>query len=162
MPEYLLVLILLLTGFLLMFIEIVIIPGIGFAGILGTASLIYAGYAAFTQLSPAAGLLVTAVSILFLFLFIKIFPRTGIWKKIHLTLSADAAQGYQVSFPDYKKLPGKTGKTLTILHPGGTALIDGRRYDVTTDSEYIEKDEAITVVRVEGNRIFVSRKRTEV
>ena len=42
-------------GFILIFIEVIIIPGFGFPGILGSVALIAACYTAFTSLSPIDG-----------------------------------------------------------------------------------------------------------
>ncbi len=51
---------------------------------------------------------------------------------------------------------GKTGIAFTTLRPGGTAEIDGKRVDVVADSEYIDKDVKIKVLRVEGIKVVVT------
>jgi membrane-bound serine protease (ClpP class) len=38
------------------------------------------------------------------------------------------------------------------------AIIDGKRVDVVTRGEYIEKDSAIMVIAVTGNQIIVRKK----
>jgi membrane-bound serine protease (ClpP class) len=54
-------------------------------------------------------------------------------------------------------LLGKTGETLTMLRPAGTARIDGRRYDVLAEGSFIEPHASIVVVRVEGNNLVVRK-----
>ncbi len=54
-------------------------------------------------------------------------------------------------------LLGKTGKTITDLRPAGKAQFDGKMLDVTSDSEFIERDTSIKVSAVYGDRIVVER-----
>lgn len=53
-------------------------------------------------------------------------------------------------------LPGTEGKAVTPLRPTGVALIDGKRMDVLTNGEPVDRDAAIRVVSVEGNRVVVA------
>jgi membrane-bound serine protease (ClpP class) len=53
---------------------------------------------------------------------------------------------------------GREGKSVTDLHPGGTAIIDGQRLDVVSRGEYIDRDKDIVVVEVTGNQIIVREK----
>ena len=56
-------------------------------------------------------------------------------------------------------LVGKTGVALSKLSPVGAADIEGTRYDVVAEGFFINKNESVTVVAVEGNRIIVKRLR---
>lgn len=58
---------------------------------------------------------------------------------------------------DYKYLVGKKGITTTNLRPSGYASIDGETYDVTAEGFFLNKDELIRVVGVEGVKITVKR-----
>jgi membrane-bound serine protease (ClpP class) len=156
MPTWLSIISLFVVGFVFLFIEVVIIPGFGLAGILGAVALVAACYTAFTSLSPIIGLLVCAASIAVVFFIFKILPKTKIWKKTSLAHFQGKNQGYQVAAEGLKELVGKQGTSLTMLRPSGTALIESKRYDVVSDCEFIEKDKKIKVIEVEGNRIVVS------
>jgi len=59
--------------------------------------------------------------------------------------------------PGLQDLKEKTGKTLTILRPSGTVLIDSKHYDVVSDDEFIEKNQKIKVKDVQGNKIIVTK-----
>ena len=61
------------------------------------------------------------------------------------------------TLPDYQRLIGKRGKSLTPLRPSGTIELEGERYDVLTRGEFIGANEAIDVIAVENNCIFVGR-----
>ncbi|HVR87123.1 MAG TPA: NfeD family protein [Planctomycetota bacterium] len=56
---------------------------------------------------------------------------------------------------DYDGFLGKEGQAQTILRPAGIALIEGKKVDVVTAGENIEKGSRIKVTKVEGNRIVV-------
>ncbi len=157
MPVMLSIMSLFVIGFCLIFVEVVIIPGFGFAGVLGTVSLISASYIAFTSLSPLMGAIVTLTSLLMVFGLFKLLPKTTFWQKTRLSLTQNKKMGYQVATPGLEDLIGKTGKTHTILRPSGTILIDGKHYDVVSDDEFIEKDIEVKVKNVQGNKITVTK-----
>lgn len=155
MPVLFSIISLFILGFCLIFVEVVIIPGFGFAGILGSIAFFSACYIAFTSLSPVFGALVTLASLLMVFALFKILPKTSLWQKTRLALTQNKKMGYQVAVPELKDLQGKTGKTLTILRPSGTVLIEGKHYDVVSEDEFIEKDIEVKVKDIQGNKITV-------
>jgi len=53
-------------------------------------------------------------------------------------------------------LVGKHGTTQSPLRPSGIALIDGKRVDVVSEGEFIDRDTAIEVTHTEGARIVVA------
>jgi membrane-bound serine protease (ClpP class) len=52
-------------------------------------------------------------------------------------------------------LLGKSGTAMTPLRPSGTADIDGKILDVTSDGEFIDSKSPIEVIRIEGNKFVV-------
>ena len=46
---------------------------------------------------------------------------------------------------------------MTTLRPAGTILVDGKRLDVSSQGDYIEKSASVIIVRVEGSKIFVEQ-----
>jgi len=85
-------------------------------------------------------------------------PKTSAVQKFVLSTSEDKELGYSAHPDDKSEYIGKTGKALTPLRPVGAAIIDGKRIDVVTEGELIERDTQIEVIRVEGNKIFVKPK----
>lgn len=77
-----------------------------------------------------------------------------IWPRMVLSAEQRRQEGYQGT-PDYGTFLGKTGIALTALRPAGSALIDKQRLNVVTEGEFLEKDTAIEVIRVEGYRLVV-------
>ena len=60
---------------------------------------------------------------------------------------------------DYSEYLGQTGVALTVLRPAGTAMIENKRLDVVCVGEFIEVDVPIQVVNVEGSKIMVEKDR---
>jgi membrane-bound serine protease (ClpP class) len=155
MPIWLNIITLFVIGFILIIIEIVLIPGFGIPGILGIIALTAAIYTAFTSLSPLIGALICLISIAVVFGLFKLLPKTNAWKKTQLSHTEGKSQGYHVGSADTSLLKNKTGTTLTMLRPSGTILIDDKHYDAISDCEFIEKNKNIIVLNVEDNKIVV-------
>jgi len=148
--------ILLTTGLMMIGAEI-FVPG-GILGALGGMALFGAVITGFRAFPGYGGYI--AIGIVFLvgfviYLWIKIFPKTRIGKK--MTVSNDLSTS-KAADPTLVDLAGKTGQTISQLRPAGYAMIGGRRVDVVTRGEMIEKDTVIRVVRVEGYRVIVEKK----
>jgi membrane-bound serine protease (ClpP class) len=60
---------------------------------------------------------------------------------------------------DYAAYLGKEGQTQTDLRPAGIVEIEGRKLDVVTAGELVEKSKRVRVMKVEGNRIVVQAVR---
>ncbi len=131
------------------------LPGIGAAGALGALSLAFAIIALIPYIGWNVIYVIFAV-ILFVLLMILIFARNAGKKKNPLVLQqkTDKESGFSAN-DDNTCLIGKNGVTLSELRPSGVALIDGRRVDVVSEGEFIEKDREITVVKTEGCRVIV-------
>ena len=56
---------------------------------------------------------------------------------------------------NYDAFLGKEGLAQTTLRPAGIAIIEGRKMDVVTAGENVEKGSRVKVTKVEGNRIVV-------
>jgi membrane-bound serine protease (ClpP class) len=54
-------------------------------------------------------------------------------------------------------LVGQTARAATVLRPSGAIEIEGDRYDVVTEGEFVEAGTLVRIVEVHGNRIVVER-----
>ncbi len=59
------------------------------------------------------------------------------------------------SVQDYSFLLGKRGVADTAMRPVGIMLLDGKRYHVAMDVEYLDKGAELEVVEVDGDKIVV-------
>jgi membrane-bound serine protease (ClpP class) len=52
---------------------------------------------------------------------------------------------------------GAEGEAVSPLRPSGIAHLNGKRYDVVTQGEMIDRGSRVKVIEVSGNRIVVKR-----
>ncbi|MBN8544726.1 MAG: nodulation protein NfeD [Ignavibacteria bacterium] len=160
--------VLFILGLAAILVEIFLIPGFGVAGVVGIllmiASLFFSlvnteGYFDSSLIQMAIIQLGSAIFGFFFlgFLAYKFLPNTRTFKNFVLDTESGSKSGF-TSAPDHSGLVGKEGTALTVLRPAGTALIEGTRYDVVTQGDYIEKDSPLKVILVEGVRIVVQRR----
>lgn len=155
MPDWALVLTLLVTGFLLLLIEMLVIPGFGLPGIAGLGMLFAGAATAYTKLSPTAGVLTALGSAAIIVAGLRLIPRTGLWRRLRLNIAQRHEDGYSSAPAELSALVGHSGTAITPLRPSGTARIDGRRVDVVTEGLFLEQQTPLTVIRVEGSRVIV-------
>jgi membrane-bound serine protease (ClpP class) len=143
---------LIVAGFIFLAIEIFLIPGFSVPGLVGLAMVGYGIFRAHSAYGASGALITIAVSAVAAVILIRGALRSRTVNSFGLAYSEKEAKAVN----DYSSLVGKEGKALSKLRPSGIALIDGRRLDVVTDGEYIEKDSPIRVSDVEGTRIVVT------
>ena len=151
-----LVVTLIIVGLLLIFAEILLIPGIGVAGVLGLLALGGSCAYAFLEMSNIAGIVVTAVNVALLVLLTIYVLRAKTWKRISLETNIDAKVASEIVI-----VVGDQGKTLTRLAPMGQALLGGESIEVKSLEGMIDPDVDIVVVMVEDNKIYVKPKENE-
>ncbi len=145
---------LLLTGFVLITLE-VFIPG-GVVGAIGAVALVAAAGVGLVAFDGAMGLLAAFGAIFFtvgaIILWLKYFPKSRMGKA--LTVSTDL-QAAQSAPSELASLLGATGETVSALRPAGFAVFDGRRVDVVTRGGMIAAGQPVRVILVEGTRVVV-------
>lgn len=150
---------LLITGFILIFVEI-IMPG-WVCGIIGATLLVLSAYFCFNLY----GVVVTVYYIIGLLIFLTVLVILAIScaqylpfrKKLFLS---STQEGINVTISGLQELVGKEGRTMSMLRPTGKVLIDGKRYDAMTEGIFLEKDIPVKVIRVESNQVIVRSKTT--
>ncbi len=89
----------------------------------------------------------------------KVFPRTGVFRRIVLQAQLDGAHAHAPDVPneaaDEAALVGARGLSTTHLRPFGKARIDGRKLEVTTEGGFLDAGVPVRVVRVEGRNVVV-------
>ncbi len=159
-----------LIGLGLILLEVFVIPGFGIAGISGILLVIASLFLSLVGADPFIDMeavsmaiiqltLALVLSLILIILLAKFLPKTNIFKKFVLSIEEKSSEGFR-SHTTSKEMIGKNGKAITDLRPSGTAEIDGKRVDVVTDSEYIDKGSEIEVIEVEGIRVVVKKVTT--
>jgi len=91
------------------------------------------------------------------FLFLKIFPKRNMWSKMTLKERLTSEAGYNSINETYIELVGKKGRTLTPFRPIGTIEIEGKQYSATSERQWLEANEEVKVISVDGTRILVAK-----
>lgn len=159
--------VLFIVGVILLILEIFVIPGFGVAGIGGITLIILSlGAALIGNVGfqfPALSQLGSAIWTLSITLIIgialisslaKYLPSNPYFKRLVLE---DSLQNSNQSNAEIS-LVGLTGKAVTPLRPTGTILLDGKRYTVVSDGEFIDAGSEVEVVSAVSNRIIVTKK----
>lgn len=144
-----LVLTLILVGIVLLLAELLLVPGVGVAGILGVLSLCGSSYYAFAFLGGIQGGIVTVVNIALLSILLYFALRAKTWKKLELDTVIDKKEEACAI------CPGDKGHTVTRLAPMGKARINDRSFEVTAVEGMIGPGVEVEVVHIENGKIYV-------
>jgi membrane-bound serine protease (ClpP class) len=143
------------VGFLLLVAE-AFVPGM-VLGLLGAVCLLAAvgvAYASFGLLAGTVTLFGVAVLSLAGFVgWMRMFPHTAVGRRILLQKSLPSGESAPVS-----SLLGQSGHAFTPLRPSGTAVIGGRKVDVSSENDFVSAGAEVVVVREEGQRVVVRKK----
>lgn len=146
-----------ILGIFVIIVE-VIVPTGGLLAFVSTGLVGGSLYLVFTKVSAGVGYMFVAADVIVIpasvFLGFKLLARSP--AALKKTLAKE--DGVQSQSPELEQTLGMEGITLTTLRPSGMALIGGKRLDVVSRGEYLEKSTAIVVVSVTGNQIIVSKK----
>lgn len=156
-------LLLLLTGIVLLLLEIFVIPGFGMAGFAGVALILLSMFFSLLGNMPGKADFTAAMHVLgwtFLFtvgagvLLIRYLPKSSIFRRVSMSLEQASGGGFS---PEETRtgLLGQVGVALSDLRPAGVAEFDGKRMDVVTDGGYIERGKTVVVSEVHGSRVVV-------
>ena len=141
---------LILVGLVLIFAEILLIPGVGIAGVLGLLSMGGSCFYAFHELGTTAGAIVTGVNAVLIAALTIWVLRAKTWKRMSLETNIDskAVEGVSLSL-------GDKGKTVTRLAPMGSARFGNYIVEVKALEGMLDPETPVEVVLIEDNKIYV-------
>ncbi len=143
---------LIILGFISIFVEFFLIPGFtvfGFIGLVLIGAGIYLVAANFSYVAVMA--LLSACIALFI-LMLRAFSRSGMPRRFVLNAKLEKkGHGVQVK-------AGDEGEALTPLRPAGTVLIRGIRLDALSEGDFIPAGSLIEVISATGAHLLVKEK----
>jgi len=83
------------------------------------------------------------------------FFRYKTWKPLMLKTEIDS----KVNVPDKNITVGMEGKTVSRLAPAGKAIFDGIAEEVFSQNDFIDENQQVVIVKIEGNKIIVKLKK---
>ena len=161
----------LFIGFLLLLAEVFFIPGFGVAGIAGIGLTILSLILIMLkndffnfELVPMGDIMIAGIvsiggicgGLLLLFFGGAKLSNTKAFKNIALTDTQEKEKGFTANFVPEITV-GQKGVAYTVLRPSGKVNINNKIYDAFTRGDYIEKDEPVEVVEVEGSTLKVRK-----
>lgn len=171
--------ILLVSGILVILVDLFFLPTFGLLGFVGvviflaglfgmmlpnigsisfdydTKTLNAAGTAFVERLAWLCGTILVGV-LLIAIIARYVTPTIATWSKLVLTGSEQ--EGYIAgASPAVLPQPGSKGEVVSTLRPAGKVLIEDKIYDALTAGSFIDKGTSIIVRRLEGNVIIVDR-----
>jgi membrane-bound serine protease (ClpP class) len=168
---------LVIVGIGLVLLEVLVIPGFGFAGILGivaiAAGLLFS-VQSFTIPDPqnvfeveifktnlkwfgygVVGLVLTMAVVA------RLLPRSPWLNQLVLTGTQQVEDGYSVASPDRVALIGRAGLTVTALRPSGKIDVAGELVDAVAEGTMIDRGVEVEIIETDSNRVLVRRRSGE-
>jgi len=161
-----------LVGIVLVAVEVFVLPGFGVAGIAGIAFIMASLILSLinnvgfdfemtmeTQIINAflTVLLATVGGFFGSIYLAQKFVTTSMMSSMVLSSVQKKEDGFVGVNVKEHEMIGKQGIAFTILRPSGKIEIDGDVYDATALTGYIDKGEAISVVKYETAQLFVRK-----
>lgn len=149
------IILLIVTGLLLMVLEILVIPGTSVAGVLGFIALALGIWQAWATHGTMVGLIITFSTLAGTVATLYFSLKSRTWKRLMLNDTIDS----KVNVVDASKVrPGETGQTISRLAPAGKARINGDIYEVHSLSGFIDQHMEIEITKIDHQKIFVKLK----
>jgi membrane-bound serine protease (ClpP class) len=147
-------------GIIGLLFELHVLPGHGVGGIVGSllimSSIVLAFGATYWLLGIGVMAAALVVSIVIFIVLLRWLPESELLKRLAFAGAQSTNEGY-VAAPTLSHLMGRQGVSLSQLRPAGLANIDGQRYEVQTEGDFIPPQTPVVVDRVAGSKIFVKR-----
>ncbi|SRR6056297_237352 len=149
------VIFLILLGLVLIWLELLVIPGTTVAGI-GGVILVGAGvYVAFDSHGTSAGLWALGGSLVLLIISIVFFLKSNTWKNLSLNDTVSSKVEYH---KENSIKPGDTAKAITRLGPSGKVRVGDEEVEAESRSGLIDPGTELKVTEVTSNKIYVKIK----
>jgi membrane-bound serine protease (ClpP class) len=154
------------VGVLLLLVEVLLIPGFGLAGLSGIGILLWGLYELLLPDVPVGqeihSMVLTGFTIgiiggiIGFILLFKLMTKTEFWQKLTSPNVQEKEKGYSSSI-GLEDLTGEEGITDTDLRPSGWVNVGDQRIFVVTEGSYINKNEKVKILSVDGNRVVVRK-----
>lgn len=141
---------LLVAGYLLLALEVFVIPGFGLAGLSGFAALFAGCVLAFRTFDPVIATVLVGGVVATTTAFLWWVPRSRFGRDVVHKGSLSEARASEARVE-----VGLTGVAESDLRPSGVARFGELRESVVTDGDFVSRGAAVRVVEVRGSRVLV-------
>ena len=146
-----------LAGVVVIIAEI-ILPSGGILSIVALGVFGYSLFIVFNEISMTIGFSFVAADLILIPVLVIVGLKLLARSPVTLRKTLSRKEGVSSQSSELESYVGTQGNAVTDLRPAGISVINGKRVDVVTRGEYVEKDSAIIVTAVTGNQIIVRKK----
>lgn len=154
--SWLLIIILIILGLLFLLLEILVIPGTTFAGIVGFGLLFVGIWQTYASKGIIEGHITLGSTVLLTIIVLYYSFKTGTWKRMALKSTVD---GKMDQLEGLNIQEGDTGMSVSRLAPSGKAMINNDIIEVHTYGEFIDQEKEIKVISIKNNKIIVTTQK---
>ena len=136
------------------------VPSAGILGIVAGILIVTSVVLGFME-SVSYGVIVLTAAVVtipgLLALMVKVWPYTPLGKRILLKdlKPEDVLPNYIENKEQKERLEGQLGIAQTKMLPSGIVMVDGEKFDAVSEGFAVEKGDAIRVISVRGNHVYV-------
>lgn len=146
------IIILIILGIILFYVEFLIVPGVTIAGIAGAILVIVGVFFGYKEYGVPTGHYILIATAVFSIFSIAIMLRSKTWEKIAL---GTKIEGKSSSSLEAELNIGDQGETVTRLNPYGKVQINDKFYEAKSTSSFIDPKTKIEVKKIDGSHIIV-------
>lgn len=147
------IILIVLIALILMLVEILVIPGTGFLGILSLVLIGLSIYFAY-KIDNNTGHIILITSSVLIIIFTAIALNSKTWKKLMLNsqIKGKIPRNYKKKYNI-----GDKGKTISNINPIGKAIINNDFVEVKSRGDYIDSNVEIEIIDINDNEIIVKK-----
>lgn len=155
--SWVIILLLILGGLILLIVELLVVPGTTVVGIIGFILMAVGVWQAYAVYDSFMGTMVLLATLLLSVGGFYISLRSKTWEKAGLNKSINS----RVNTDSAKLQLGDEGTTISRLNPMGKAFINNDFYEVTTNGDFIDNDQPVKIISIDGNKVIVEKVKSD-
>jgi len=145
------ILVLIALGVIFILLELLVVPGTTFIGVIGLVALILGVYQTFAIYGTGWGIIALVGTSLFSIAMLVLSLRSKTWTKAMLATSIDS----KIDQVKENVKIGDEGISISRLTPMGTARFGNHFIEVSTFGDFLDPETEIRIVDIKNNRILV-------
>ena len=149
--SWIIILVLIALGIIFLLLELLVIPGTTFIGIIGFISLALGVYQTFVIYGTSWGIFALIGTSIVSIIMLVLSLRSKTWKKAMLSTSINSKVNQE---SDNFKI-GDEGSSISRLTPMGKARFGNEFVEVSTFGDFLDPENSIRIVEIKNNKIFV-------
>jgi membrane-bound ClpP family serine protease len=151
------IIVLIALALVLLIIELLIIPGISFAGIAAFVLFVVGISIAYVKMGSQGGNITLLASLLLIIVTIYLALKPNTWKHVALTSSIDSKAANIDEINSLKV--GDVGITKSRIAPMGEIEVNGIITEAQSEGEYINAGTEIEIIRANQSKIIIKPRK---